>query len=183
MANTAFKTYANEHGGRVLLLLLLFLLAIYQFIHAGFPAFAVICLSPVLVLTVILAFRHPMWVFWILIVINYFLQWHALKLPSGIPMSMYNEMLEMILLALVIIDAKDAKLERIANLMLLGLFLWCGLCILEVLNNSCGLGINVGAWFMGTRLLALQLLYIFLVFSFYITTPTKLIRYLYLWGH
>ena len=97
-------------------------------------------------------------------------------------MSMYDEMLEMILLALVIIDAKDAKLERIANLMLLGLILWCGLCILEVLNNSCGLGINVGAWFMGTRLLAFQMLYIFLVFSFYITTPTRLVHYLYLWG-
>ena len=182
MANTAFKTYTNEHGGRVLLLLLLFLLAIYQFIHAGFPAFAIFCLSPVLVLAVILAFRHQMWVFWALVVINYFLQWHTLKLPSGIPMSMYNEMLEIILLAFVIIDTKDAKLERIANLMPLGHILWCSLCILEVLNNSCGLGINVGAWYMGTRLMAFQLLYAFLVFSFYITNPTVLIRYLYIWG-
>ena len=182
MINTAFKTYTNEHGGRVSLLFLLFLLAIYSFINSGFGAFAAVCSIPIFALIILVVFRFRMLCFWVLIVSNYLLQWHALKLPSGIPMSMYNEMLEMILLALVIIDAKDAKLERIANLMLLGLFLWCGLCILEVLNNSCGLGINVGAWFMGTRLLALQLLYIFLVFSFYITTPTKLIRYLYLWG-
>ena len=89
-------------------------------------------------------------------------------------MSMYNEMFEIVLLALVIIDAKDAKLERIANLMLLALILWSGLCLLEVFNDSCGLGINVGAWFMGIRLLAFQLFYIFLVFSFYITNPNIL---------
>ena len=182
MTNTAFKTYANEHGGRVLLLLLLFFLAIYSLINSGFGAFAVVCCTPIFALIILVAFRYRMLCFWVLIVINYFIQWHTLKLPSGIPMSMYDEMFEMILLALVIIDAKDAKLERIANLMLLGLFLWCGLCTLEVLNNSCGLGINIGAWFMGTRLLALQMLYIFLVFSFYITTPTRLVHYLYLWG-
>ena len=182
MTNKAIRTYANEHGGRVLLLLLLFFLAIYSLINSGFGTFAAVCCTPIFALIILLAFRYRMLCFWVLIVINYFIQWHTLKLPSGIPMSMYDEMLEMILLALVIIDAKDAKLERIANLMLLGLFLWCGLCTLEVLNNSCGLGINVGAWFMGTRLLAFQMLYIFLVFSFYITTPTRLVHYLYLWG-
>lgn len=177
-----YATYTHENGGRVLLLFLLFLLAIYSFINSGFGAFAAVCCIPILVLIILAAFRYRMLCFWVLVVINYFLQWHGLKLPSGIPMSMYNEMLEIILLALIIIDAKDAKLERIANLMLLGLFLWCGLCILEVLNDSCGLGINVGAWYMGTRMMAFQLLYTFLVFSFYITNPAVLLRYLYIWG-
>ena len=174
--------YSRENGGRVMILFLLFLLAIYSFISSGFGAFAVVCCIPILVLIILAAFRYRMLCFWVLVVINYFLQWHGLKLPSGIPMSMYNEMLEIILLALIIIDAKDAKLERIANLMLLGLILWCGLCILELLNNSCGLGINVGAWYMGTRLMAFQLLYAFLTFSFYITNPRVLIQYLFIWG-
>ena len=43
MANKTVKLYAKENGGRVLLLFLLFLLAIFQFIHAGFNAFAIIC--------------------------------------------------------------------------------------------------------------------------------------------
>ena len=177
-----YATYTHENGGRVLLLFLLFLLAIYSFINSGFGAFAAVCCIPILVLIILAAFHYRMLCFWVLVIINYVLQWHSLKLPSGIPMSMYNEMLEIILLALIIIDAKDAKLERIANLMLLGLILWCGLCILEVLNDSCRLGINVGAWYMGTRLMAFQLLYAFLVFSFYITNPIVLIRYLYIWG-
>ena len=174
--------YSRENGGRVLILFLLFLLAIYSFINSGFGVFAGVCCIPILVLIILAAFRNRMLCFWGLVVINYFLQWHALKLPAGIPMSMYNEMLEVVLLALVVIDAKDAKLERIANLMLFGIILWCGFCILEVLNNSCGLGINVGAWYMGTRLMAFQILYAFLTFSFYITNPAILIRYLYIWG-
>lgn len=178
----SYTTYARENGGRVILLFLLFLVAIYTFINSGFGAFAAVCCIPILTLIILAAFRYRMLCFWVLVVINYFLQWHALKLPSGIPMSMYNEILEIILLALIIIDAKNAKFERIANLMLLGLILWCALCILEVLNNSCGLGINVGAWYMGTRLMAFQLLYAFLVFSFYIDNPTVLIRYLFIWG-
>ncbi len=180
MANTAFKTYANEHGGRVLLLLLLFLLAIYQFIHAGFPAFAVICLSPVLVLAVILAFRHQLWVFWMLIVINAFLQNKNVHFPG--PMSMYNEVLELLLLALALIDVKNSHFERIGNVMLLTLMIWCGYCTLQVLNDTCSLGMDVGAWYTGARLMAFQIMYAFLVFSIYISKPDILIKYLYLWG-
>ena len=182
MNKLTFTTYAKENGGRVSILFLLFLLAIYNFINSGFGIFAVVCCIPILVLIVLASFRYRKSYFWVLIIINYFLQWHALKLPSGIPMSMYNEMLEVILLALAIIDAKDVKFERITNLMLLGLVLWCGFCVLEVLNDSCGLGINISAWYMGTRLMAFQLLYSFLVFSFYITNPTVLIRYIHIWG-
>ena len=54
-ASTAFQRYAQDNGGRVSLLLLLFLLAIYQFITAGFSAFAIVCLSPILVIAVIAA--------------------------------------------------------------------------------------------------------------------------------
>lgn len=180
--SNSISEYSRENGGRVLILFILFLLAIYSFINSGFGAFTVVCCIPILVLIILAVFRYRMLCFWVLVVTNYFLQWHGLKLPSGIPISMYNEMLEIILLALIIIDAKDAKLERIANIMLLGLILWCGFCILEVLNNSCGLGINFGAWYMGTRLMAFQLLYAFLTFSFYITNPTVLIRYLFIWG-
>ena len=182
MANTAFKTYANEHGGRVLLLLLLFLLAIYQFIHAGFAVFAIICAIPILILVVISTFHYRMLCFWALVIVNYFLQWKLSPLPSGIPMSLYNEMFEIILIALALIDVKDAKFERCGNLMLLTLLIWCGFCTLEVLNDTCGIGLDVGSWFTSARMMAYQLLYAFIVFTLCITTPQKLITYLYIWG-
>ena len=181
MVNTAFKTYANEHGGRVLLLLLLFLLAIYQFIHAGFAPFAIICTLPILALLVIAAFHYRMLCFWALIIINYFVQWK--NFPStGIPMSLYNEMFEIILIALAIIDVKEAKFERCANTMLFTLIIWCGFCTLEVLNDTCDIGIDIGGWYTGARMMAFQLMYAFIVFTLYISNPNILVKYLFVWG-
>ena len=181
MANTAFKQYASEHGGRVLLLFLLFLLALYQLVNAGFNAFAIVCAIPILVLVAIAAFHKGMMTFWSLIVINYFVQWK--DFPSvGLPTSAYNELLEILLLALAILDVKDAKFERAANIMLYALLIWCGFCTLEVLNDTCGIGVDVGAWFTTARAIAFQIMYAFLVFTLYITNPKLLIRYLFLWG-
>jgi hypothetical protein len=120
--------------------------------------------------------------FWALFGINYILQWHSSPLPEGIPMSLYNEALEIILIGLAIINVKDSKFERAGNIMLYALLIWCGFCTLEVLNDTCGIGINVGAWYTGARMMAFQLLYAFLVYSLYISTPKILIQYLVVWA-
>lgn len=183
MNSAAYRTSISElGGGRIAILLLLFVIAIYQFISAGFSSFAIICILPVMALVVIFAFRYHMLFFWVLMVVNYIIQWHSLPLPTGIPMSLYNEGLEIILLAIAIIDVKEARFDRCANFMLFALLIWCSFCILEVLNDTCGLGINVGAWYSGARMLAFQLLYAFIVFTVYINTPKVLIRYLYVWA-
>ena len=181
MNKFTFSTYAKDNGGRVSILFLLFLLAIYELITAGLPSFAIICLLPILFLLAITTFQYRMFNFWVLIFFNYFIQMK--DFPSlGIPMSLYNEMLEIILLAIAFIDARDTKFERAGNLMLFALIVWCGYCTLEILNDTCGIGINIGAWFTGIRMMAFQLLYAFLVFSFYINNPKRLTHYLFFWG-
>ena len=184
MINTAFKTYAQDHGGRVFLLFLLFLLAIYQFIHAGFSAFATVCFIPLIILFVIVSFQYRMLVFFALVIINYFLQCINKNglLPSGIPMSMYNEMLELALIGMAIIDYRQyPSFNRLGSVMLMAILGWCGFCTIEVLNDTCNLGINVGAWYTGARLLAFQLLFIYIVFVLYISNPKRLVYYLRIW--
>ncbi len=184
MANRLTITY-RESRGRVLLLFLLFFLAIYQFFSAGFNAFAIICLLPLFVPIIYAAFTWQMAVFWALILANYFVQFfNKLQLlPHGIPMSMFNELLEVLLLGIAIVDARQSPhFERTQNLMLFALLCWCGFCTLEVLNNTCDLGIDVGRWYGGARMMAFQLLYGFLVFTLYITTPERLKKYIYLWA-
>ena len=178
----SFATYSRENGGRVALLFLLFLLAIYQFITAGYDAFVIVCMAPLLVLGGYVVFRWRMSAFWLLIFLNYFIQMK--DFPSiGIPTSLPNEMLQLLLLAIAIIDARQSPyFERAANLMLFALIIWCGFCTLEILNDTCGLGINVGAWYTGARMIAFQLLYTFLVFSIYISSPLILRRYLIVWA-
>ena len=180
MNKHTFSSYTKEHGGRVSLLFLLFLLAIYALITSGFNAFAIICFSPLLVLPIVITFQRSNWIFWILIVVNAFLQNKNTHFPG--PMSLYNELLEIVLLAIALIDVKNSHIERTGNLMLFSLMIWCGYCTLQVLNDTCSLGINAGAWYTGARLMAFQIMYAFLVFSLYISKPNILIKYLYIWG-
>ena len=181
MANL-LRTYAKDNGGRVSLLLLLFLLAIYEFITAGFAPFAIICALPLLAFAVIISFRYQMLVFWLLIVINYLIMWQLTPVPSGVPVSLVNEMLEIVLLAFLIIDVKDTKYERLGNIMFFTLIIWCGFCTLEVLNDTCGLGMDVASWYQGVRLMSFQLMYAFIVFTLYISDSKILTKYLFVWG-
>lgn len=176
-----FSTYSKENGGRVLLLFLLFLLALYQLSHSGIGAFAAVCLTPIVILFIYTAFRWRMFCFWMLIFINYFIQMKGIPLP--VPMSLPNEMLELLLLAIAVIDVRQSpNFERANNLMLFALMIWSVFCLLEILNDTCGLGINFTAWFTGARLMALQLIWIFLIFTLYIGTPQELRTYLYVWA-
>ncbi len=178
------KTYSipdNASGGRVALLFLLFALAIYQFITAGFNAFAIVTIIPILILVVIFAFRHGMFLFWMLMLINYLIQWKDFPV-QGFPTSIPNEMLEMCLIAMALIDVKENRFNHLGNVMLFALLVWAAFCTLEVLNDSCGLGIDIGAWFTGARMMSFQLIYAFIVYTLYINNPKILIKYLYFWG-
>ncbi len=175
--------YTHENGGRVLLLFLLFLLAIYEFIHSGFTTFAIICISPILILVVYSIFHWRMAAFWALIVINYLLQMKDTPLPSGIPMSLWDEMLELLLITIAIIDIRDnPHFKKCLNLMLLAIIIWCLFCTLQLLNDTCAMGIDVGAWFSSARLMAIHLVWILIVFSIYISSPQILMNYLRLWA-
>ena len=179
------RSYAHEHGGRVGLLFLLFLLAIYNFFISGFNTFAIICFIPVIIAFVYASFRWRHLVFWILIITNYMLHFLSKNdlLPSQIPMSLYNELLEIMLIAIAIIDIrKEQHFGRAINIMSFAILLWTLLCAIEVFNDTCGLGINVNGWFSGIRLLAFQLFYFILIFSLYIDSPDILIKYLRLWA-
>ena len=119
--------------------------------------------------------------FWVLITINYFLSWK--NFPSlGIPSSLYNEAFEIMLLIIAIIDVKNSKFERCGNLMFLALIIWCSFCTLEVFNNTCDIGIDVGVWYTSARMMAFQLMYAFIVFTMYISNPKILTKYLFVWG-
>lgn len=180
-----YITYSRENGGRVLVLFLLFILAIYQFINAGYNSFVIICCIPIAIPIIYAIFRWQMLTFWLLFFLNYFILFFAKErlLPGGVPVSLINEILEIVLIAVAIIDfRKVPAFDRSMNLMLLSLLAWSTFCTLEILNDTCGLGINVGSWYQGARLMAFQLVYAFIVFTLYIDTPDKLINYLKIWA-
>ena len=175
--------YAHENGGKVLLLFLLFLLSIYELLHSGFNIFATICISPILIIAVYALFRWRMAAFWALIVVNYFLQMKDTPLPRGIPMSLWDEMLELLLIAIAILDARQkTHFDKCMNFMFFAILMWCGFCTLQLFNNTCDLGVDVAAWFTSARLMALHLVWILIVFSIYISSPKILLNYLRIWA-
>jgi len=179
------KKYAHEHGGRVGILFLLFLLAIYNFITIGFSTFAIICAIPLIAFFVIVAFKWSHLVFWALIIVNYLIHFLGKNqlIPEGIPLSVYNELFEITLIVIALIDIrKEQQFGRIVNMMLFSVMLWVLLCTIELFNNTCGLGINVAGWFSSFRLIAFQLVYFVIIFCFYIDKPETLIKYIRLWA-
>lgn len=163
------------------MLFLLFALAIYEFYHAGYNAFSLVCISPLAILFIYAAFRWKMFVFWVLIVTNWFIMNRNLNIPF--PKSLADESLELLLIGIAIIDTRyTPHFGRAWNMMLLAIMIWFGFCFIEVFNDTCGLGININAWFTGFRLLVLHLVWILLVFSLYISSPHILLRYLRLWA-
>lgn len=181
MIKTGFKTYTQNNGGRVPVLFLLFLLALYELATAGLAPFAAICMLPVLILAAIATFRTRMLSFWALIIINYLVQWKSFP-STGLPTSMYNELFELLLLAMALINKHEMHFERLGNPMFFSLIVWCGFCTLEILNDTCGLGMDAASWYTSARSLAFQLMYAFLVFTLYIKNPQILIKYLFVWG-
>lgn len=182
---SAYKTYTHEHGGKVVLLFLLFLLAIYILCTSGFNSFAIVCVIPLILVFVYVAFKWPYIIFWALIFANYNLQFFAKNqwLPGFMPMSAYNEFLEILLIAIALIDIrKEHYWGRIMNMMTFAISLWLLLCALEVFNNTCDLGVNIAGWFAAFRLMAFQLFYFLIVFSLYINSPQILIKYLRVWA-
>lgn len=185
MANRVYSNrlseYTHENGGRVLILFLLFCLAIYEFIDAGFSKFAIICISPAIILIIYAIFKWRLAGLWMLFIVNYFIpfkliNWHM-------PSSLIDEALELVLVAVAIIDARQSPhFGRAVNVMLAALMIWFGLCFIEIFNDTCGLGMNFTAWFTGARLMAIQVLWILLVFCIYVTSPSILMTYLRLWA-
>lgn len=180
--NSDLTSLSQENRGKTILLFLLFLVALYQFSTSGFSGFIIICSLPILVLLVYCAFKWKMITFWALIFVNYFIQMKDISSSLPLPMSAPNEMLQIILIAIAIIDARQKPhFERLGNLMFLGLMIWCTYCTLEILNDTCNIGIDIGRWYSGSRMMAFQLLYAFLVFSLYIDTPEILTKYIKIW--
>lgn len=177
-----FAANAQENRGRVLLLFLLFLLSIYQLVKSGVNGMALLCMLPVSILFIVAVFRWRMFTFWLLFIVNYTVmglnRYNYMPLPSSIP----NEMLSILLILIALIDSKIIAQARTVNLMGICIGFWCAFCTLELLNDTCALGINVGAWYQGARLMAFQMLYAYLVCSLYINTPKLLKQFMKMWA-
>ena len=168
-------------GGKVLILLLLFALALFNFKSAGITGLMLVCMVPLVVLLIMLTLRYKMFLFTVLMVVNYYIMFLAREGFLFLPISLHTEVIELALITVAIIDAREGKGENIYNMLLFTLIVWCVFCTIEILNDACGIGINAYAWYTGARLMAFQLLYAFIVCAVYINSPKRVLFFTLLW--
>ena len=125
--------YMKENGGRVIILFLLFLLAIYELATSGLNNFAIVCALPLIAMAVYVGFKYKMFIFWILFVINYFIMFLSKMGYLPFQTSLLNELFELLLIFIAIVDYSEFKGKNLNNIMLLALVIWVGFCTLEVL--------------------------------------------------
>ena len=169
-------------GGRALLLLLLFFIAVYNFINIGYNAFVIVCIIPCIFLAGYVFLKYKMALFWTLFTINFFVMFITRHFPVPIPTSMINEMFEIMLIGLALLDVSRYRFGDTLNVMFVMLLVWMAFCCIEIFNDACGIGIDVYRWYTGARLMSFQLIYALTVMTIYINTPKKLIRLLVVWA-
>ena len=101
-----------------------------------------------------------------------------LYVDMPIPTSLPCETIEIILIAILIIDNREIDFSTLNNTMFYALLLWFFFACIEMFNNTCNLGFNFIVWITEVRLLVLQLLYIYMIFTLLITDYNKIIKYL-----
>lgn len=171
-------TASTDIGGRVFLLFLLFAMGMYGMATMGLSGLTLITLIPIAVLFIYLTFKYEMFSFWLLFAINYLLMFINRHYSMPIPLSLPNEMLEIILLMVAIIKVRGFEFQNCLNIMGIMIFIWLIFGLLQALNDTMGLGFNWASWFQGFRISFVFLMYIFLVHSLYINTPQHLKQYI-----
>ena len=178
-----YKTVnTRDNGGRATLLFLLFSIAILNFLSNGYSAFIAVMCVPAIALVGYFMFSKRMAMFYTLYIVNTILMFAERHFHVPVPISMVNELFELMLIGMVLIDKWRFHLERLLNIMLLLALVWVAFCMIEVFNDQCGLGIDVYRWYTGARLMSMQILYAFVVTTLYIDTPKKIMTILFIWA-
>ena len=102
-ANKFRHPSSHQLGLRSVLLLILFVVSLYEFKSMGLVGMGMVCAIPVAVIVVYIAFRWKMSTFWMLFVLNYFLMFLERYGYIPMPTSLPNELFEIVLLCIAII--------------------------------------------------------------------------------
>lgn len=179
----AFTSYGNNYGGRVIVLFLLFLLALYQMSTMGIVGFAAVCMIPAVIIFLVLAMKHQNALFWYIFTINYFvmgLQRYG-YLPPSVPVTAVTVLPQLLLVMALIVIPKKGK-NTLGTPMIVALGLWTGYLVLQLFNETCGLPISVSNWLTNLNFYAFYFILAYVLVSKIINTPENIMRFLRLWA-
>lgn len=177
----ALAAYTENHGGRVALLFLLFLLAIYNFYVMGITGLALICMIPAALLTLALAMKHQQAVFWFIFAVNYFVmgldRYGYIKVPITV-VTLGPQL--MLLLSLIVVPRE--KKSSLLTVQLLAYVIWTLYLVLQIFNDTCGLPLSVPNWLQNLNFFSFYFIISYVLVSKIINTPETIMRFLRIWA-
>ena len=183
MTNHDVITYSRENGGRVLVLFLLFLLALYELISTGLPAMAIVSIIPLLIAGVYFVFQYKMTVFWFLFFANYLIMGINRYFQIPVPITTLTLLPEIMLLITLVIDIRQDCNAKYANLMLLALMIWVLYIFIQVFNRTCMLPVSYADWGRNFLFYGLSFLIIFFLITSLINSPEKIALLFKFWAY
>lgn len=179
------KTYAtsgNHIGGRVIVLFLLFLFALYLLVTGGLTVYAAICMIPAVILFLFLAFKHQNALFWYIFSMNYFVMGLQRYGYIPVPVTVVAVLPQLLLLMAIIIIPKKAK-NTLATPMLLAIMLWTLYLIIQIFNETCGLPVSISDWLTNMNFFSFYFILAYILINKIINTPENIMRFLRLWAY
>ena len=177
-----YTSYERNYGGRVIVLFLLFLFALYMFTSAGITAFAAVCLVPAIAIFIFLAFKHQNALFWYIFTINYIVM--GLSRYGYIPIQVtIITVLPQLLLIMAIVILPNKSKNSLGTPMLLAILIWAFYLIIQVFNHTCGLPVSIGDWLTNLNFFAFYFILAYIIISKVINTPEMVMRFLRVWAY
>lgn len=180
----AFASYTeNNHGGRVIVLFLLFLLALYNFYIMGITGFALVCMIPAGLIFLGLATKHQEALFWFIFTMNYFVM--GLQRYGYIPFPITAVTLApqlLLLMSFIIVPRPESK-NTMFTPMLLGLLLWTSYLTTQLFNQTCGLPISIPNWLQNMNFFSFYFIIAYVLINKMVNTPESIMKFIRLWAY
>ena len=178
-----YTRYTKENGGRVIVLLLLFLLSLYQLHSMGLVGMALVCSLPILFVGLLLVFQYKMASLWTIFIINYIVMGFTRYYPIPVPVTGLTLFPQILLLMVCIFDIRYNKKTKNANLMVLAIAIWSFYVFLQLFNQTCDLPVSISAWFTNFMFYAIAFFAAYFLITNLMQEPKSIMKLLRIWAY
>ena len=168
----------------ITLMVIGFLGCTYYAANGDMPLAAIICSIPILFLAIGFFIHHPVTLFAILFVYNYGIMGLIRYVSFSFPISVAMDgllLFTLTILGVSLLRGKTTWKSEVTPFLLLYSF-WFVYCLIQLFNNTTGVGIQIAPWLRDVRPMALDAALIILIFALLFNKYNDIKIFLYAWG-
>ncbi|MBQ0060366.1 MAG: O-antigen ligase family protein [Bacteroidales bacterium] len=127
--------------------------------------------------------RQQQLFFAITFILNYFIMGIERYVSIPVPISILMEGFWIVLLVILLCNKNKYRDEGKIPVKIFAIYgIWTIYTTLEIINNTCGIGLDIAAWFKDVRFYGFDPLIVMLIFSLIFRTKEDIKKFIILWG-